>query len=488
MPKRFGYLIPLIIAQDNMDRAFDEVVDQLPERKKRLPNGQIEELPGRRSYYRKQRSQIIASLTRGIEAGTFRVYKFTEMEVTDGPKNRIVQSPCVVDRIGCNAIMRVVEDKVYPSVIMTSAASIPGRGMHHLFEKMRRDIENDRNGTRYFYKCDIRKFFESIDQQKMWEVIQHYIKDPVLLPMLHNFATMMPNGLSIGLRSSQCFGNIILSAVDHYFKDVLGVKYYYRYCDDIVIMAGSKQKLWELRDIMHEQAAKLGLEIKPNEAVKPLTEGIDFLGFIYDGSKARLRKRTKQKAARKLHKVKSRKRRQEVIGSLKGMAKWCDSKHLYKVLTGKEMTDIGEIKAEATYANGKRRLRGSDIKAQELIGKPFVVVDFETDIIPRRERDRYNRDVRDNGGNTEGVEPPKSKYLLSVLFDGQPRKLWTGLPDNKAKLDKARELGALPLFATINADYSGKHPCFELASAVEAGLTPPSDEEINTYIKRFNLK
>lgn len=152
------------------------------------------------------------------------------------------------------------------------------------------------------------------------------------------------------------------------------------------------------------------------------------------------------------------------------------------------MTDIGEIKAEATYANGKRRLRGSDIKAQELIGKPFVVVDFETDIIPRRERERYNRDVRDNGGNTEGVEPPKSKYLLSVLFDGQPRKLWTGLPDNKAKLDKARELGALPLFATINADYSGKHPCFELASAVEAGLTPPSDEEINTYIKRFNLK
>ena len=144
MPKRFGYLIPLIIAQDNMDRAFDEVVDQLPERKKRLPNGQIEELPGRRSYYRKQRSQIIASLTRRIEADTFRVYKFTEMEVTDGPKNRIVQSPCVVDRIGCNAIMRVVEDKVLDIKQLEEVSQIPSRDilLGRLFGSMQSPVAN----------------------------------------------------------------------------------------------------------------------------------------------------------------------------------------------------------------------------------------------------------------------------------------------------------------------------------------------------------
>lgn len=488
MPKRFGHLIPLIIAQDNMDRAFDEVVDQLPERKKRLPNGQIEELPGRRSYYRKQRSQIIASLTRRIEGGTFRVYKFTEMEVTDGPKIRTVQSPCVIDRIGCNAIMRIVEDKIYPSVIKTSAASIPGRGMHHLFEKMRHDIENDRAGTLYYYKCDIRKFFESIDQQLMWECVQSYIKDPVLLPMLHNFVTMMPHGLSIGLRSSQCYGNIILSCMDHYFKDVLGVKYYYRYCDDIVILSSSKRRLWILRDIMHSEVAKLSLEIKPSEIVRPIGEGIDFLGFVYDGKKARLRKRTKQKAARRLAKVRRRKRRQEIIGSLKGMAKWGDCKHLFKEITGKRMTDIGDIKAEARFENGKRRLQGKEIRAQELIGKPFVIVDFEADIIPRLEKERYEREVRANGGAVEGVEPARKKHLVSILYEGQPRKLWTGLPDNKAKLDKARELGLMPLFSTIRADYGGKHPCFMLVSATALGLVPPSDEEIEQLIKRYNMQ
>ncbi|MBQ8969152.1 MAG: RNA-directed DNA polymerase [Bacteroidaceae bacterium] len=488
MSKRYGHLIPLIIERSNMDRAFDEVVDQLPEKEKRLKNGQIITLPGRRTYYRKRREDIIARLTRRIADGSFRVEYFEEMEVKDGPKVRTVQSPCVEDRIGCNAIMRIVEDKLYPSVIKTSAASIPGRGMHHLFAKMRRDIEHDPEGTRFFYKCDIRKFFESIDQDVMWQCIVDVVKDPTLLPILHNFITLMPHGLSIGLRSSQCFGNIILSAIDHYFKDVLGVKYYYRYCDDIVILSSSKRKLWMLRDIMHEKVAELGLQIKPNEVVRPITEGIDFLGFVYDGKKARLRKRTKQKAARKLSKLKSRKRRQEIIGSLKGMAKWGDCKNLYKTLTGKNMTDIGEIKAEVKYQDGKKRFRGSEISPRELAGKPFIIVDFERDLIPRREKERYQRELRENNGDSSVTTPPKKKWLVSIIYNGEPRKMWTGMMENKAKLEEAEKNGQIPSFSSIHADYSGKVPCYTFCSAVALGFTMPSDEEVEQLIRKFNMR
>lgn len=222
MSKRYGYLIQKIVERPNMDRAFDEVVDQLKE--------------PRRTCYRKNRDEIIERLTERISDGSFRITHYREMWVTDGPKVRKVQSPCVEHRIGCNAIMRIVEDVLYPGVIKTSAASIPGRGMHRLFVKMRSDIENDREGTAFFYKCDIRKFFESIDQNLMWDCVKSKIKDPILLPILHNFVTLMEKGLSIGLRSSQCYGNIFLSGIDHFFKDFLGVKYYYRYCDDIVIL------------------------------------------------------------------------------------------------------------------------------------------------------------------------------------------------------------------------------------------------------------
>ena len=442
MSKRYGYLIQKIVERTNMDRAFDEVVDQLPERVVIRKNGEKKVLPGRRTFYRRRREEIIARLVLHISDGSFRVNHYSEMWVKEGPKVRRVQSPCVEHRIGCNAIIRVVEDLLYPSVIKTSAASIPGRGMHRLFAKMRHDIENDREGTAYFYKCDIRKFFESIDQDLMWEYIKDKIKDPILLPILHNFVTMMEVGLSIGLRSSQCYGNIFLSGIDHYFKDFLGVKYYYRYCDDIVILGSSKRKLWMLRDEIHEQAGLLKLEVKPDECVRPLSDGIDFLGFVYDGIKARLRKRTKQKAARKLHKIKSRKRRQEIIGSLKGMAKWCDSKHLYKTLTGKNMESFADkVKqmkkdgVEYTGKNGKRMLTGQEVSLRTLVNMHIVVLDFEPDV-PTQNGLRYVVQFQKDDGTI-------GKYLTN----DSEQKFW---------LDEFRKANNIPFDCTITPQYFGQ--------------------------------
>lgn len=487
MAKRYGYLIPKIIERRNMDRAFDEVVDQLPERKI-IKDGVKVTVPGRRTYYRGKREKIISKLIRRIEDGSFKIGGYREMEVHDGPKDRIVQSPCVTDRIGCNAIMRIVEDVLYPSIIRTSAASIPGRGMHRLFAKMRKDIESHPDETRYFYKCDIRKFFESIDQKVMWKCIERKIKDPILLPILYDFVTMMDHGLSIGLRSSQCYGNIILNGIDHYFKDELGIKFYYRYCDDIVILASSKKKLWLIRDMMHERVALLGLEVKPDEIVRPLSEGIDFLGFVYDGEKARLRKRTKQKAARKLHKIKSRRRRQEIIGSLKGMAQWCDSKHLFKTLTHRDMIDSGEIKVGIKDHDGKKWFEGEQISPDELVEEPFVVVNFERDLVPKWEITRFNKEVNEHDGDKTGIEPPRKKYLVSILHDGQPKKFWTGNRFNINKLNKAEEDGEIPFFTSIKKCGRGKRMTYKFCSATELGHKIPSDKEVNKLIEKYEMR
>lgn len=426
-----------------MDRAFDEVVDQLSDKPRRfIRNGVVVTLPGRRTAFRNKREQIIESLTKDIADGSFRIKVYREMEVKDGPKVRIVQSPRVRERVGCNAIMRIVEDVLYPCVIKTSAASIPGRGMHKLFAKMRHDIENDREGTAYFYKCDIRKFYESIDQKMMWECIEDKIKDTKLLPILQNFVTLMDKGLSIGLRSSQCYGNIYLSCIDHYFKDYLRVKYYYRYCDDIVILCSSKRKLWFLRDVMHEESSSLLLEVKPNECVRPLSDGIDFLGYVFDGKKARLRKRTKQKAARKLHKLKSRKRRQEIIGSLKGMAKWCDAKHLYKTLTGKNMESFSESLKEMkkkgvnyTGKDGKRILHGNVEKLSSLVNMHITILDFEPD-------------VQTSNGTRYVVQFKKDDGTISkYLTNDSEQKFW---------LNKFKENDKMPFDCRISPEYFGQ--------------------------------
>ena len=107
-------------------------------------------------------------------------------------------------------------------------------------------------------------------------------------------------------------------------------RYYYRYCDDGLVLGKTKAELWKIRDAVHGQMGKIDLEIKPNERVFPVEEGIDFLGYVIRPDYVRLRKRIKQKFARKMHEVKSRKRRRELIASFYGMTKHADCNKLFK--------------------------------------------------------------------------------------------------------------------------------------------------------------
>lgn len=415
--KRYGNIIPQIIDATNMGNAFDEVVGGLK--------------PKRKEHYEKKRSSILEVLTERIRDGTFHVENYEEFWVQDGPKKRLIQSPTVVDRIGCNAIMRVVEKYVYPTTINTSAASIKGRGMHKLFRKVRSDIGHDFEGTKYYYKCDIKKFYQSIDQKQMKKVVRRYIKDKQLLPILDSFINLMPSGLSIGLRSSQCFGNILLSRLDHRMKENEHVRYYYRYCDDIVLLSNSKRRLWKWCTIIHEEAAKLGLKIKPDEAVRPTRVGLDFLGYITYCTHSRLRKRTKQKAARKLSKVKSRKRRREIIGSFKGMAKWGDCCNLYKQLTGRYMKTFKELGLQYVAEDGKKRFGGKQVSLRTLTNIHIRVVDFEKDV------------TTENGPRT----------VVSFQYDdGEMGKYFTADKQQLWYLEKIQSMGELPFETIIKSE------------------------------------
>lgn len=403
-----------------MYEAFDEVVGGLEEE--------------RRQSFRADAELIIDELISLIGSGTFRIESYEEFWVQDGPKKRLIQSPCVFDRIGCNAVMRVVERYIYPSVIKTSAASIKGRGMHRLYRKMRSDVRHDKEGTMYFYMCDIRKFYENISQDLVICLIDEKIKDPVLLPILYSFVRLMKSGLSIGLRSSQCFGNMVLSKLGHRLKEKEGVRYLYIYCDDIRVYGSNKRWLWHIRDIIHEEIEGLGLEIKNNEAVKPTTEGNDFLGYVDFGDHSKLRKRTKQKAARKLARVKSRRRRQEIIGSFKGMAKWGDCENLYKTLTGKRMKEFKNIGLQYVADDGKKRFGGKQATLRSLQNKHITILDYEKEV------------KTDNGMRT----------LVSFQYDdGSYGKYFTADKQQEWYLDKLSEMGEIPFQTTIDSEVFG---------------------------------
>ena len=405
-------LIPEIISEENMGESFDYVISHL-------------EHPRQREMYRPKRLSVIESLRREIGAGSFRIYRHDvrDLHVKEGYKERDVQAPTVVKRVGIHAIMVVVERYTYPTLITNTAASIKGRGMHWLHHVVEEDLTNAPEQSQYYYQNDIHHYYDSIDQVRMMQIIRKYVSDPILLPILDSFITLMPQGLSKGLRSSQCFANLYLNEVDHemlkyvkhYEKDGETHYLYYRYCDDTVMLASTKKELWELRNIHIVAVARLGLEVKPSEAVRPLDVGLDFLGYVHYGTHSLLRKRIKQKAARKLAKVKSRKRRQEIIGSFKGMACHADCKHLFYKLTNQKMKKFSEMGVSYTPADGKKRFPGKTMRLGAIVNKTIEVHDFETGINTSQGEDRYVVSFRDKQTGDWGKFFTASEEMKNIL-------------------------------------------------------------------------
>lgn len=405
-------LIPEIISEENMGESFDYVISHL-------------EHPRQREMYRPKRLTIIENLRRAISAGSFRIVRsdVRDLHVTKGYKERDVQAPKVVKRVGIHAIMVVIEKYTYPTLIKNTAASIKGRGMHWLHHVVEEDLTNDPELSQYYYQNDIHHYYDSSDQVRMMQIIRKYVSDPILLPILDCFITLLPQGLSKGLRSSQCFANLYMNEVDHemqkyvkhYEKDSETHYLYYRYCDDTVMLASTKKELWQLRNIHIAAVARLGLEVKPSEAVRPLDVGLDFLGYVHYGTHSLLRKRIKQKAARKLAKVKSRKRRQEIIGSFKGMACHADCKHLFYKLTNQRMKKFSEMGVSYTPADGKKRFPGKTMRLGAIVNKTIEVHDYETGINTSQGEDRYVVSFRDNQTGDWGKFFTASEEMKNVL-------------------------------------------------------------------------
>ena len=314
--KRINNLIERIACYDNLLISAKEVIRG-----------------GKKSTYRSSYN-ILTNLRKFCElaskeltTGNFFIHGYREFEINENGKIRIIQSLCIYDRIILHAIMNILgKECMMRSFIRDTYSSMKGRGMMDGIKRLRNFLK-DEEGTRYCLKLDIHKFYNSIDQGILINMLNRYIKDKILLYILTNVIHSFPKGLPIGFHSSQYLGNFYLSGLDRHVKQDLRVKYYLRYCDDIVILASSKEELWIIFNKLKDYITNnLKLSIKPNYQVFPVeSRGIDFLGYVTRHSSTKIRKRIKKKALRKLSKVKSTKKIQGVLGSLTGWVLNCDT-------------------------------------------------------------------------------------------------------------------------------------------------------------------
>lgn len=314
--------MPEITNLDNIKCAVDNILDK-PE--KRL-TGQGRQILANLDTFAREVSQK-------LQKGEFDLRSYYSLLIKEGPKIRNIQIFSIYCRITLSAVMNVIDARLEKRYIRTTGSAIKNRGAADMLSYIWKVVTSDPVGTQYVYKADIKKFYESIPHQVLFDLIDKYFPEWQVNTILKQCVVAVSDtgyGISIGLRSSQALANLLLSdLIDHYFKDYLGVKYYFRYCDDIVFLSDSKEKLWEYRHKLHEKIESIGLTIKNSEAIFPLTCGLDFLGYVVYPTHIKLRKRIKKSFARKLSRVKSKKRSRELMGSFYGMCKHANCSRLF---------------------------------------------------------------------------------------------------------------------------------------------------------------
>ncbi len=230
----------------------------------------------------------------------YKTSAYTHFTIKD-PKERVISRlPYYPDRIVHHAIMNILEPIFVKAFTADTYSCIKGRGIHSASEKIKTVVRFNDNSTKYFLKIDIRKFYPSVDHDVLKSLLRRKFKDKDLLDLLDGIIDTS-DGLPIGNYLSQYFANFYLTYFDHWIKETIGIKNYFRYADDMLFFSDNKPFLHELLFKIKEYLkTNLNLILKPNYRIAPSSVGIDMLGYVYFKTHTKSRKKNKQNFARML--------------------------------------------------------------------------------------------------------------------------------------------------------------------------------------------
>ena len=261
---------------------------------------------------------------------TFTTSNYKVFTKSDKGKERVIYSlPYYPDRIIQHAIMQILEPIWKPTLIRTTYQSIKGRGIHKAKKDLERDVRKYK--PNYYAKLDIKKFYPSISNSFTKKVIRKKIKDKKLLWLLDDIIDSC-EGIPIGNYISQYLGNIVLSGIDHYVKEVMRIKQYYRYCDDIIIASKTKEELHTVISEVKNRLDGIRLSLKSNYQIYKLdVKAIDFVGYRIGIYVTRLRR----SIAKSYVKSYKNKNYDKIVHSYKGWVKHCNCSGLENKVVNK---------------------------------------------------------------------------------------------------------------------------------------------------------
>jgi len=255
----------------------------------------------------------IFKLHRDLKYRRYKHGAYTSFYIND-PKQRHIHKANVRDRVLHHAVSTVLNSIFDPTFISNSFSCRVGKGTHkglNVLAKMIKQVSGNYFKPCFILKCDVKKFFETIDHRILLNIISKRIKDndamwlleKIIESLASKYSTIFKRkGIPIGNLTSQLFANIYLNEFDQFVKHKLRVKHYIRYTDDFIIVAKEKSYLEDLIfPIYSFLLNKLILKLHPRKIIiHKLHQGADFLGYVLLPHYRLIRTKTKQRIIRKL--------------------------------------------------------------------------------------------------------------------------------------------------------------------------------------------
>ena len=247
----------------------------------------------------------ISNILYKLQNDTYRLGKYKEFKIYE-PKERTIKSLPYKDRVVHQwYVYEFIKPYYMKRFIKDTYACIDGRGTHSCSRKTQVYMKRMQKKYKNYYiiKCDVKKYFYSIDKDILYRILSKVIKDKPLLKLtkILIYDNDEKKGIPIGNYTSQYYANIYLNELDHYIKDKLKVKYYLRYMDDFVILLPTKE---ECRTILNKIKVflkeNLDLELNHKTRIYPNKFGCNFCGYVIHENYMLLRKRCLKKIKRKL--------------------------------------------------------------------------------------------------------------------------------------------------------------------------------------------
>jgi retron-type reverse transcriptase len=284
----------------------------------------------------------IFQLREELVSGKYCHDEYEDFYISD-PKRRHIHKASVRDRVVHQAIFQILSPIFDKYFIYDSYSSRKSHGTHLGVERTYRACRKVSKNWKvkiYVLKCDVRKFFDSIDHAVLRNLILKKISCEKTMwlvdELFKSFEKEKGKGLPLGNVTSQLFSNIYLNELDQFAKHKLKLKYYFRYCDDFVIIDENRDFLFEIMDkIRSFLRDDLLLDLHPKKVeIRPLRQGIDFLGYVILPHMIVLRTKTKKRIFKKIKILRkkleagivSEEKFQSILMSYLGVASHCRSR------------------------------------------------------------------------------------------------------------------------------------------------------------------